>query len=303
MLCTLVNDGIPFDFAYYTNLDNEIEGEFEFVKYYTRYVLNVPLVIGRSQNTADEFFYNKGRWPSQRARWCTDLMKLDPLRGLFKKFFHDPMDAGQHVDIVQFLGMQAFQSPGRAKMSPDAKPSMLSVPKPYINVENTHCEVWESGQFKGKPKKINVANWPVDRKTGKFIGMEKWHEMSPDLKIMRVFDMLPIFYLDHEDDLDILENNGIIRNPSEIRWGRHGCVICPFANFRYYHEMHVNYPKIYKMCVKRRDLTSQKQLESGSLKAVWTQFGKNKFTEEMAKFGYHDDQGKFHHYTKDDPPF
>jgi len=297
MLVTLLKEKIPFDYCYYTNLPNEMIDEREYVLYYTRHVLKVPLIVIVPQNTAEEYFYRRQVFPTQFRRWCTDLMKLDPLRRFLKIEYLDQLPKNSSFDMLQFLGMQAFQSPGRAAMSPKPQPSMLSVPQPFKKVPSPTCEVYESGKQMGTIMNINVVNWPVDRGTGQFTGIEDLKDMRArnGRRVMRVFDMLPVFYLSHEDDMAIIRNKKIIRNPNEREFGRHGCLLCPFADWHYYHQLRTTprYKHLYEECVKRRYAASQQQIEKGDRKEPWMQYGSSNYTNAMAEFGY----------TKKDPVF
>lgn len=285
-LITILDEKIPFDFCYYSNIPTEQDGELEYVLYYTQEILKVPLVMGVPQNTAMEYYYQVGRYPTQFARWCTDRMKLEPIRRFFNMFFLSNVEPGNHIDILQFLGMQAFQSAGRASLDPKPTPSMLSVPQPYQRVPYPSCQVYDTGQNIGGLKKYQVINWPVYEDTGILIPMNEWHKREPELSIMRVFDTLPVFYLSHEDDLDLLESVCAIRNPNEREFGRHGCVLCPFADWRYYHQIRTNYKKLYKYITIVKNEASRAQIEKEKMKKPWTQYGTANFREAIGEAGY-----------------
>lgn len=302
MMLKLLDNDIKFDYAYYTNLPNEMIDEREYVLYYVRHVLKVPLVMIVPQNTAEEYFYRKAVFPTMFRRWCTDQMKLDPLRKFLAVEYFKHLPKNSSFDMLQFLGMQGFQSPGRAALSPKPSPSMLSIPQPFTRIPPATCEVHESGNLKGYPVKMNVINWPVDRQTGQLTSVDAMIQGRKDGRVMRIFDMLPVYYLSHEDDLDLIRNASIIRNPNEREFGRHGCVLCPFADWRYYHQLRTKYKKLYQICVDRRYEASRRQIEEGKRKEPWTQYGNKSFSEAMAEFSYKDADGVVHHYSKKDPP-
>jgi 3'-phosphoadenosine 5'-phosphosulfate sulfotransferase (PAPS reductase)/FAD synthetase len=302
MLITLLEQGIPFDFCYYTELPTEQMDEYDYVKYYVQALAMkfgriIPLVVVVPQDSAETYFERKAIYPREDKRWCTMALKLNPYKKLLKDIFYNKLEPGDYVDILQFLGMQAFQSEGRASLNPYATPSFLSLPPPY---EETPEEKERKRQAKAKQKQNQalgervmrggkewLANWPST-------DMNQWQRLMqngtlPNRTIMRVFDMLPVFKFSHEDDLAMLERHGIKRNPNSLFFGRHGCVLCPFASWEYYHQLKMTYPEIYAEACKIRDMASEhgihkKEGESGYLAKRWTQF--KKVTRAMERAGY-----------------
>jgi 3'-phosphoadenosine 5'-phosphosulfate sulfotransferase (PAPS reductase)/FAD synthetase len=215
MALQLIKEKIPFDFLMHNDVPNEMPDELEYVKYTALYALKLPLVITRLQNTAEEYLYKKALLMSDRARWCTNEWKIRPFKKFLRFFFFnkeelDKVPDAKYVDILQLLGMQAFQSPGRRGLNPFPTPSNISVPR---------AQFWEN-QPEGK-------------------------------RILRVFDALPVHALSHEDDLALIADAGINRNPSELEMGRHGCLLCPYASIPYYLQLKENYPTLFETCKRR----------------------------------------------------
>lgn len=334
MAASLKAWNIPFDFCYYSNLPSEVPGEREYVLYYIRFVLGLPLVVAvpqisdktKYESTSLEYFTRSRMLPNMRKRWCTMRMKLFPYQDFLISEFYNKLDQGEYLDIVQFLGMQAFQSKGRAALSPKPTPSNLSWPYSYFKYfeakgakgKKIYDECGDALVYINWPIKVMVNGKPkvlftpeerridmIDWKTVQPVTLKEWRSVDPETPVMRIFDMLPIHHLSHNEDLEIVENLGAIRNPNEREFGRHGCILCPFADWHYYHNLRKNRPDLYEIAATLRDACGSLQVEEGSKPKGWTwyQFGGKDFKKIMEKSGYTDEKGVYHAYTKDDPPF
>jgi 3'-phosphoadenosine 5'-phosphosulfate sulfotransferase (PAPS reductase)/FAD synthetase len=305
MLIMLLELHIPFDFCYYTELPTEQMDEYDYVKYYVQALANIfkvkiPLVVVVPQDDAETYYERSAMYPREDKRWCTLKMKLNPYKKLLKEIFYEKLEPGDYVDILQFLGMQAFQSEGRASLNPYATPSFLSLPPPYEETPEEKERKKREKEEKAKAKQNQalgervmrggkewLANWPST-------DMNQWQRLMQNgtitnRSVMRVFDMLPVFKLSHEDDLAMLARHDIKRNPNSEFFGRHGCMLCPFASWQYYHQLKLSYPKIYARACQIRDMASETGIhkqpgESGYLAKRWTQF--KKVSRAMERAGY-----------------
>lgn len=314
----LVRNHVAFDFAMYVNLPNEMPDEREYVLYYTRVVLKVPLVMIIPLDDADTYFFRAQAFPTPGLRWCTKYMKLQPIeRFLADTFLKIPK--GNYIDVITFLGLQQHQSIGRSKLSPDATPSLTSTP-PYIDYMYKSEINPKTGRMHKVPiymmwknpktgekipgRRLKGVNWPA--KT-----MSEWFQKKPNAIVMRVFNMLPTFYYKPEDNaktlrriIDPIRNAPIYQNPNELEYGSHGCLVCPYKSWEFYHHLKKFHPALYKEAIERRDLAteilrkkqsyiSKKTGETKKREAVFTQFGGRRFTKVMEAYGY----------TREDPPF
>lgn len=69
-----------------------------------------PIIEVRSAETLPEMARRKGIFPSRRKRWCTDKLKLEPLRDHVRGM----QDGG--TEIVNTVGIRAAESKARAAM-------------------------------------------------------------------------------------------------------------------------------------------------------------------------------------------
>jgi len=214
MVTILVEQGLPFDFVFHNDVPNEMPDELEFVKYIVLHELKLPLIMTRLHDTTEEYMFNKKMLMSDRARWCTNEWKIRPFKKLLRKFFFNSQAmpaTAKYVDVLQYLGIQAFQSPGRASMNPLPTPNMMSVP--------------------------TEASWESQRNTNH--------------RLLRVYDTLPVFNLSHEDDIALSNRRGWMRNPNELEYGRHGCLLCPYASIPFYIQLKRDYPDLFAICKRR----------------------------------------------------
>lgn len=275
MLVSLLRNGINFDFANYVNLPNEMEDEREFILYYAVCLLQVPFVIIVPQNTAEDFYEFSGILPTAKNRWCTRDMKIKPFLRFRDQILSSNIPAkGGYLDIINFMGMQRHQSTRRSKMNPGPVPALGSKPPPFIKQLSPTCRVHEYGQHVGDFKKIKVKNWPADT-------MKEWFKLKPKARVTRQFNMLPVFELSEENNLELIRSVNGIQNPNEREYGTHGCLICPFKKIPYYLYLKENRPDLYKIALRRRDLATKRLVESKKREGTFTQFT----IEEAEKFG------------------
>lgn len=215
MILQLIKEKIPFDFVAHNDVPNEMPDELEFVKYAYLYALKMPLLLIRLQNTAEEYLYNKALLMSDRARWCTNEWKIRPFKKFLRYFFFDKemLDKQpdvKYVDVLQYLGIQSYQSTPRAAMNPLPTPSKLSIPKAI-----------------------------------------HWDTAPPGKRILRVFDALPVHKLSFEESVAMIEKAGMLRDPNVLEFGRHGCLLCPYASIPYFLQLKENYPSLFEICQRR----------------------------------------------------
>ncbi|MHA1725368.1 MAG: phosphoadenosine phosphosulfate reductase domain-containing protein [Promethearchaeota archaeon] len=145
-----------------------------------------PLAILTREENIEEFFRTNGV-PTKFRRWCTRIFKIETTLLFYKTFFQS--------GILEFVGIQKFQSKEREKMNPE---------------------------------KI------LDKKSQ---------------KRFKIYCQLPIFYETEKDNLERMEQTGIESFNHSIRsFNRYGCFLCPFAGERYYRELKIKCPEIYKCC-------------------------------------------------------
>lgn len=281
MLLYLIQENIHFDFANYINLPGEMPGEREFVLYYAVHLLKVPFVMIVPQDTVLDYYYRTRILPTAVRRWCTRDMKIRPFERFAKSEMYSRVGPGQYIDIVNFMGMQSHQSTRRAKMSQAPTPALASIPPPKKRINDPSCAVHESGQKAGKPIKIWINNWPARN-------MADWFKTKPNARVLRQFNMLPVFHLSEDDNRDIIENAGGIRNPNEREYGTHGCLVCPFKKIPYYLYLKEKHPDLWKTCLKTRDEATRARVEEGTLEKTFTQFTKadvEKYNDQAEKAG------------------
>jgi len=168
----------------------------EFVIYFTQ-KFKYPLAILTKEESIEELFRKNGV-PTKFRRWCTRIFKIEPTLLFYKTFFKS--------GVVEFVGIQKFQSKEREKMN---------------------------------PKRV------LDKKSQ---------------KRFKIYRELPIFYETEKDNLKRIEQAGIEPFNHSIRsLNRYGCFLCPFAGERYYRELKIQCPKIYKRCEELMKLGSRKE--------------------------------------------
>lgn len=209
----LDRNNIDYDFAYYSHVPIEFEGEKDYVKYYARHIYNKPLVIVNIEEEPEEIFRRKGAFPTDMKRWCVKEFKLQPFKAFLKEYFYSSVPNDEQAVLLQFLGIQAFHSPSRSEMIPEPTISDLSLEK------------------------------------------------------MVVYQSLPVFDLS-EKETDLLIKSGskrlgkkIIKNCNECEFGRHGCITCSYAGWKYYQHLKENYPKEYDYVIKLRDASSERGMK------------------------------------------
>lgn len=209
----LERNNIDYDFAYYSHVPIEFEGEKDYVKYYARHIYKKPLVIANIEESPEEIFRRQGAFPSDMKRWCVKAFKLHPFKAFLKEYFSSQVPDNEQTVILQFLGIQSFHSPARSEMIPEPTISDLSLEK------------------------------------------------------MLVYQSLPVFDLS-EKETDLLIKSGskrlgkkIIKNYNECEFGRHGCITCSYAGWRYYQHLRENYPKEYEYVIKLRDVSSERGMK------------------------------------------
>lgn len=223
MMIRLLADRIPFEFVFHNDVPNEMPDELDYVKYIILYELKLPMVITHLGSTIEEYMYWKALLMSDLARWCTNEWKIKPFKMFLKTFFFklnlkedESPDTPvvppgvKHVDILQYLGMQAAQSRARAALNPLPTPSDISIPSP-----------------------------------------ENWEKASEGKRILRVFDALPVHDLTNDDNIRMIQRRGWMRNPNELEFGRHGCLLCPYASIAYYWQLQHKYPELFRICKER----------------------------------------------------
>jgi len=303
MVIALKKNNVQFDFAYYSHIPNEMIDEAEYVIYYTQ-ALKIPLVMITLNNSAVEYFYRAQMWPSGPKRWCTLNMKLKPYKRFLSAIFlgdvtwRDPKDnmlkrldtpyklnGGQYIDIVQFLGLQGWQSPGRAAIGFGPNPSFLSVPPPYKTFGQAGIKKNKAmGDVVKRGTKEYIENWPSTN-------IKDLLATYPNDPVMRVFDMMPSFRFEYDDDIRMINQEGLMQNPNEREFGIHGCLCCPFRDFFYYHQLRQFYQDEYAKAIARRDAASYQAIvktrmgfEAAGIdyekaRAEYDRLGKTKFLE------------------------
>ncbi len=141
LLWALHESGYPFESLRFSFSDtgNEHEETYRYVKYLSDYVASHgarPIVWLYPERDFYELVIHKHRFPSARARFCTEELKLLPARR-----YCDWLIEGGH-EILLHTGVRAGESEDRAKMSERSIDSYLglSVYRPLLKW--TLADVW-----------------------------------------------------------------------------------------------------------------------------------------------------------------
>jgi 3'-phosphoadenosine 5'-phosphosulfate sulfotransferase (PAPS reductase)/FAD synthetase len=75
-------------------------------------------VVKRTQNDLLDHVLARGKWPSNKARYCTSEHKRGPVGTLFTRLVREAKVKGRRVRILNVMGMRAQESSARAKLLP-----------------------------------------------------------------------------------------------------------------------------------------------------------------------------------------
>lgn len=78
-----------------------------------------------------------------------------------------------------------------------------------------------------------------------------------------VYQELPIHDWPVEQQLALLEKHGIARNPNEVQFGIHGCLLCPYRSESYYAMLRDEHPDLYVLCHHWREVGSRNWTGNG----------------------------------------
>lgn len=117
----------------------------------------LPRVIGpitwvRGVRTMEEWILHKGMFPSRRIRWCTDELKIQPMRAHIRGL----QDAGE--DVVNVVGVRAAESESRSRLTE------------WDHQDAFDCDVWRP-----------ILSWSTDD----VIATHRRHGLSPNPLYLR----------------------------------------------------------------------------------------------------------------------
>lgn len=214
MALYLIKEKIPFDFMLHNDVPNEMPDELEYVKYAAVYALKMPLVVLRLQNTAEEYLYKKALLMSDRARWCTKEWKIRPFKKFLRAFFFTVDELDKYpVKYVDCLQYLGIQA-------------YQSTPRAQLNKYPM-------------PSDLSIPR------------AQFWDTQAEGRRILRVFDALPVHDISFEDSMDMVNKSGIMIDPNISEYGRHGCLLCPYASLDYYLRLKSDYHELFAICKRR----------------------------------------------------
>lgn len=345
LIAAIIEEGLDVDFYYHANLEMEMPNEYDYVKYVMLHVLKdkkLPLVVVSRGESLHDIFYAKGAFPTVFKRWCTDLLKIAPVKAcmhdLWDYLIYDEieygdeaienrkqalaklvaeLDASKRLDDLQVERLKLLRRKKNAKAERNKATEEELAEFARLNAIWQQMITEKQLRLEIQTKKKHTRNLNISKMWRgqsivimQMLGIQ--HHQSPGRSRMIptpvvsgitaedfiVFDTLPVYrpFGKHLADPDynpdepetfnvvLMKAIGAKLNPNLARFGRHGCSICPFSGVFFFQHLKDTESAMHARAIEIRDWSNEKYGDPTKEPYVVFRLGKEFSLDAMKKY-------------------